>query len=175
MRDCRHVSRVLYLVGGPPRVGKSALGRRMMERRRIPWLSTDVVRTVLRTLDRRIDELDRGHADPDLVAERMYPYLERMVDVALDQCGTVLVEGVEWFPRHLTRLNARLRDVPVRACFLGHVAYSHTDLASYQGVNRWHDGVQEEEAPRPARVDPSLERPAEDGVRGNRRGVYRRR
>jgi hypothetical protein len=30
----------------------------------VPWLSTDIMRTVLKTVDRTIDELDRGHADP---------------------------------------------------------------------------------------------------------------
>jgi hypothetical protein len=139
------VSRVLYIVGGPPRVGKSALGRRIMERRRIPWLSTDIVKTVLRTVVREIDELDRGHADPDLLAERMYPFLERTADVALDQCEAFLIEGAEWFPRHVAALNATLQDISLRACFLGNVTYSHADLAAYHGVNRWHDWVLEEE------------------------------
>ncbi len=139
------MSRVLYIVGGPPRVGKSALGRRIMERRRIPWLSTDIVKTVLRTVVREIDELDRGHADPDLVAERMYPFLERTAEVALDQCETFLIEGAEWFPRHVAALDATLQDISLRACFLGNVTYSHADLAAYHGVNRWHDWVLEEE------------------------------
>lgn len=116
-----------------------------MENRRVPWLSTDIMRTVLRTVDRTIDELDRGHADPDLVAERMYPYLERTADVALDQCETFLIEGAEWFPRHVPDLDAALEDVSLRACFLGHVTYSPDDLASYRGVNRWHDRALEEE------------------------------
>lgn len=126
-------------------MGKSALGRRVMELRRVPWLSTDIVRTVLRTVDREIDALDRGHADPGLVAELMYPYLERTADVALDQCETFLIEGVEWFPRHVAALHAGLEDVSLRACFLGHVVYSHADLASYQGVNRWHDWALDDE------------------------------
>lgn len=116
-----------------------------MERRQVPWLSTDILRTVLRTVDRTIDELDRGHADPDLVADRMYPYLERTADVALDQSETFLIEGVEWLPRHLAALTSRLENVSLRACFLGHVAYSHEDLASYQGANRWHEGVTEDD------------------------------
>ena len=116
-----------------------------MERRRIPWLSTDIVKTVLRTVVREIDELDRGHADPDLLAERMYPFLERTADVALDQCEAFLIEGAEWFPRHVAALNATLQDISLRACFLGNVTYSHADLAAYHGVNRWHDWVLEEE------------------------------
>jgi hypothetical protein len=35
--------------------------------------------------------------------------------------------------------------VSLRACFLGHATYSHEDLASYQGVNRWHERALEEE------------------------------
>ena len=41
-------SHVLYLVGGPPRVGKSALGQRLLKDEGIAWLPTDVIRTVLR-------------------------------------------------------------------------------------------------------------------------------
>lgn len=39
---------VLYLVGGLPRVGKSALAQRLQKSEGIPRLPTDVVRTVLR-------------------------------------------------------------------------------------------------------------------------------
>lgn len=139
------MARVLYVVGGPPRVGKSALGRSIMASRRIPWLSTDILKTVLRIVVRDIDELDRGHADPDLVAERMYPHLERAADVALDQSERFLIEGAEWFPRHVAPLSAALEEASVRACFLGNATYSHEDLAAYQGVNRWHDRVDEKE------------------------------
>ena len=38
----------LYLVGGAPRVGKSSLAQRLLEHDGIPWLPTDVLRTVLR-------------------------------------------------------------------------------------------------------------------------------
>ena len=54
-------------------------------------------------------------------------------------------EGVEWFPRHLAALDAGLEDVSLRACFLGHATYSHEDLASYQGANRWHEWALDEE------------------------------
>ncbi len=131
--------RVLYIVGGPPRVGKSALGARVMSRRAVPWLATDILKTVLRSVVGEIDELDRGRSDPDLVAERMYPYLRRAADVALDQSERFLIEGAEWFPRHVNPLRAALEEASVRACFLGHATYSHEDLVAYQGVNRWHD------------------------------------
>jgi hypothetical protein len=42
------IGRVLNLVGCAPRVGMSALAQRLLEADGIPWLPTDVVRTVLR-------------------------------------------------------------------------------------------------------------------------------
>lgn len=136
---------MLYTVGGPPRVGKSALDQRVMARHGVPWLSSDILKTVLRMVAREIDELDRGHSDPDLVAERMYPYLERAADVALDQSERFLIEGAEWFPRHIAPLGAALEEAAVQACFLGHATYSQEDLANYQGLKRWHDWALEEE------------------------------
>jgi 2-phosphoglycerate kinase len=38
----------LYLVGGAPRVGKSSLAQRLLAIDGIPFLPTDVLRTVLR-------------------------------------------------------------------------------------------------------------------------------
>ncbi|MGH9125599.1 MAG: hypothetical protein ACRDZ8_12860 [Acidimicrobiales bacterium] len=137
--------RVLYIVGGPPRVGKSALGQRIMTRRGVPWLSTDILSTVLGTVVREINELDCGLNDPVPFAEMMYPFLERAANAALAQSATFLVEGVQWLPRHVTRLTVALDGVSVRACFLGHATYSSDDLASYRGVNRWHDAASAEE------------------------------
>ena len=54
----------------------------------------------------------------------MYPDLERTADVALDQSETFLIEGAEWFPRHVAALDTGLEDVSIRACFLGHTTHS---------------------------------------------------
>ena len=62
--------RVLYLVGGAPRVGKSALAQHLLENDGIPWLPTDVVRTVLR---RVLPELDSVDQDPVDVATPILP------------------------------------------------------------------------------------------------------
>ncbi|MGH3254928.1 MAG: hypothetical protein ACRDOU_05870 [Streptosporangiaceae bacterium] len=43
---------VLFLVGGPPWVGKSSLAQQLLATDGIPWLSTDVIRTVLRRVSR---------------------------------------------------------------------------------------------------------------------------
>jgi hypothetical protein len=147
LRSVHHLpmAHVLYVVGGPPRVGKSALGRRMLDRRGIPWLSTDILRTVLRTVVQEIDRVDRGNCDLHVLATTMYPHLERAANVALDQSQTFLMEGVEWLPRHVPALSLALENVAVRGCFLGHLTYSSDDLAAYQGLSRWHALVSEDE------------------------------
>jgi 2-phosphoglycerate kinase len=55
---------VLYLVGGAPRVGKSALAQRLLEADGIPWLPTDVIRTVLRRVLPGLDASTRTRSTP---------------------------------------------------------------------------------------------------------------
>jgi predicted kinase len=52
--------RMLYLVGGPPRMGKSSLAQRLVQTEGIPWLPTDVVRTVLRRVLPELDSIRPG-------------------------------------------------------------------------------------------------------------------
>jgi 2-phosphoglycerate kinase len=53
----------LYLVGGAPRVGKSSLAQRLLETDGIPWLPTDVLRTVLRRVLPELDAIDQDLVD----------------------------------------------------------------------------------------------------------------
>jgi len=55
------VTHRVYVVGGPARVGKSALAQRLLRSDGIPWLPTDVLRTVLRRVLPELDELDQGN------------------------------------------------------------------------------------------------------------------
>ena len=57
---CKHrgMTHRVYLVGGPARVGKSALAQRLLLSDGIQWLPTDVLRTVLRRVLPELDELD---------------------------------------------------------------------------------------------------------------------
>ena len=56
---------ILYLVGGAPRVDKSSLAQRLLAIDGIPWLPTDVLRTVLRRVLPELDAIDQ--VAPELV------------------------------------------------------------------------------------------------------------
>jgi hypothetical protein len=124
---------VLYLVGGPPRVGKSALAQWLLKDEGIPWLPTDVIRTVLRRVLPELDAADQDPVDAVRLAEVMYPHIAKAAEVCAEEAPQFLIEGFELLPSHPVRLQATLAGTTVRACFLGHQTFSAGDLASYRG------------------------------------------
>jgi hypothetical protein len=131
--------RVLYLVGGAPRVGKSALARRLLKAEGIPWLPTDVMRTVLRRVLPKLDAVDQDPVDAARLAELMYPHIEQAAEVCAEEAERFLIEGFELAPWYPARLQAALAGTSVRACFLGHRTFSANDLASYRGPKPQHE------------------------------------
>jgi len=131
--------RILYLVGGAPRVGKSTLAQRLLATDGIPWLPTDVVRTVLRRVLPGLDAVDRDPVDAERLAEFMYPHIEQAAEVCVEEAEQFLVEGFEVATTYPARLGAAIRGIGVRSCFLGHCTFSAGDLASYCGPKPQHE------------------------------------
>jgi hypothetical protein len=131
----------VYLVGGPARVGKSSLAQRLLLSDGIPWLPTDVLRTVLRRVVPELDELDQGNASATVVSELMYPHIEQAVEVCSEEAEQFLIEGPDIVPSMVPRLSAALPGTTIRACFLGNVRFSGDDLACYRGPKPQHDGA----------------------------------
>jgi len=124
---------VIYLVGGAPRVGKSSLAQRMLAADGIPWLPTDVIRTVVRRVAPEVDAVDQDPVDAAALAEIMYPHIEQAVEVCAEEADQFLIEGFELAPSYPARLRAALGQTEIRACFLGHGSFSAADLAGYRG------------------------------------------
>ncbi len=136
----------LYLVGGAPRVGKSSLAQRLLEADGIPWLPTDVLRTVLRRVLPELDAIDQDPVDAGLLAEVMYPHVEQAAAVCAEEAERFLIEGFELSPSYPARLRAALGGgTAVRACFLGHDGFSLGDLVAYRGPKPQHHGASREE------------------------------
>src|SRR5215470_10705138 len=133
--------RILYLVGGPPRVGKSSLAHRLLELDRIPFLPTDVLRTVLRRVLPELDAIDQDPVDASLLADFMYPHVEQAAEVCAEEAECFLIEGFELSPTYIARLRAALEETEIRGCFLGHGSFSIEDLANYRGPKPQHRGA----------------------------------
>jgi hypothetical protein len=131
----------LYLVGGAPRVGKSSLAQRLLEIDGIPFLPTDVLRTVLRRVLPELDAIDQDPVDAWRLAEFMYPHIEQAAEVCIEEAACFLIEGFDLAPTHVARLQAALAPAEVRGCFLGHGWFSVEDLAGYQGPKPQHRGA----------------------------------
>ncbi len=125
--------RIVYLVGGAPRVGKSVLAQRRLATDGIPWLPTDVTRTVVRRVAPDVDAADQDPVDAVALGEAMYPHIERAVEVCAEEASWFLIEGFELAPSYPMRLRAALAGTEIRACFLGHGCFSAGDLAGYRG------------------------------------------
>jgi predicted kinase len=131
--------RILYLLGRAPRVGKSTLAQRLLATEGIPWLPSDVVRTVLRRVLPELEAVDQDPIDAARLAELMYPHIERAAEVCVEEAKQFLIEGFELAPTYSARLKAALPATSVRACFLGHRTFSADDLASYRGPKPQHE------------------------------------
>jgi hypothetical protein len=127
---------MLYLVGGAPRTGKSALAMAMLTTHGVPWLPTDVVRHILRPTMPEIDAIESGPNYIDGLAQLMHPIVEQLIELCLGQAPHYLIEGVEILPPHIEGYAARFGQL--HSCFLGDSRASAATLRDYQGENPWH-------------------------------------
>jgi len=62
--------RRLILIGGAPGIGKSYLARKMGEELKLPWISTDTIREMMRKVVRKEDFPELLHFDASIEAEK---------------------------------------------------------------------------------------------------------
>jgi hypothetical protein len=141
MAQAQRSERILYLIGGPPRVGKSSLAQCLLRLDYIPWLPTDVLRTVLRRVLPHLDAIDHDPVDASLLAECMYPHIAKAAEVCAEECQRFLIEGFEVSASYPARLRAALEGIEICACFLGNRSFSPDDLAGYRGPKPQHHGA----------------------------------
>lgn len=124
---------MIYLVGGPPRCGKSTLAQWLCDRRAVPWISTDPVVQVLGAFDARLRDVGDEERFAQF-ARRLWPHLRTFILHASTCMEDLTVEGDSFLPEQCAALAAEL---PVVPCFLGRSRTSVAELETRAGHNDW--------------------------------------
>lgn len=113
----------MYLIGGAPRTGKSIISNHLMRELTIPWLSTDVLRTVIHDVMPLSEQAVKfpygGFTSADQLTEMQ---VKQMVDWQITEtnslqtcinsfirhqigvCDDHILEGVHILPQHIRTL-----------------------------------------------------------------------
>jgi hypothetical protein len=109
--------RMLYIVGGCSRSGKSLLAERMRSNHDVPWFPLDALKMGLHL---GAPLLGVRPEDEDLeTADRMWPVIEGLIENLIYDGRDYLVEGVNLRPTTIAEF-IKENEEPVRACFLGY-------------------------------------------------------
>ena len=111
------MQRVLYLVGGAARSGKTIIARRMLEQPSVPYFSVDYL---ISGLSAGSTDLEMLHELPNQTrGERIWPVLSGLLRNIVEVETSYLVEGDSLLPSRVAEFSAQYAG-RVRACFLGY-------------------------------------------------------
>ncbi|HEX7368033.1 MAG TPA: AAA family ATPase [Candidatus Saccharimonadales bacterium] len=145
---------MIYLVGGPPRVGKTTLVKYLVQMHPMHAVSTDAIRYMLRRsvpkealnqdifIDFHEDVMGRWNVrspqqtldEQNRQSKAYWPALEKLIEAYTEDGVDVVVEGVAILPEF-----AKLLRDPSRSVFLGNTAESHGEAIRRQAGTNPHD------------------------------------
>lgn len=119
------------MIGGPPRVGKSSLAQVLLDKNKIPYVSTDALTVMLNP------EGETSYYSPEK-SNRLYPYLDlfigRMIKIAPD----FAIEGDAFSPSHVKSLMAKY---DIKSVFLSMEKADPVSIVKYEKFDRWTDDI----------------------------------
>src|SRR4030081_1209400 len=126
---------VVYLIGGPPRCGKSVLARRLTTDHAIPFVPTDLIWAVVEVSQPEWrTPMPKGPERIATAAKMFEPYLERAVQFLHPVRQPYGIEGEVISPEAAMKLRAAF---DVRAVFLVRLTATDADIADSKGPNPW--------------------------------------
>jgi hypothetical protein len=130
---------MLYLIGGPPRCGKSELALRLCRARGLPFVSTDVLWGVLEVgvVEFRT-AYPKGVDRLPIAAERFRPYLRRFLEMLDAGSSDFVVEGEVLLPDDVAALAGSF---DLRPVFLVRAQVKPPQLIERPGNNPWLAGA----------------------------------
>lgn len=118
---------MLYLIGGPPRMGKSTLAQKLLKEQTIPYVSTDGLTVMLKPMG------EPSFYSPEKAA-RLYPVLETFISRMLKVCPDYTIEGDAFSPHHVDALR---ENHELRAIFFTMSQVSKDDIIQYAKYDNW--------------------------------------
>lgn len=125
---------MLFLLGGPPRCGKTTMAQHVCRSHGIPWMSTDTMRDVVAMLVPGFDDARAVGADPLREAELFAPYFERLCRSCAYLAEDYLIEGTGFTPSQVATLATELE---LRCVFVGRTSAPLAELLDREGRNQW--------------------------------------
>lgn len=130
---------MLYLIGGPPRCGKSELAWRLCRARGLPFISTDVLWGVLEVaIPAWRPPMAKGAGRVPIAAKLFDPYLAQLLGLLHAAAPDFVVEGELIVPSTIPSLSS---SYPLRSVFLVRSHTSVQQLLDPPGRNRWLSGA----------------------------------
>ena len=131
---------MMYLIGGAPRTGKSLLAKKILERKKITNVSTDIL---VHMLKKTAPELGvKDESDLRLKSDKFYPFLFNFIKVAKYYSSGYVIEGDAFMPKDVIELS---KEYQIRACFLGYSKLSLETVLKHVGDNNWLSDLSEGE------------------------------
>ena len=126
---------MLYLVSGTSRSGKTLIARKLLADHGIPYLSLD---WLMMGFNDGIPDYGIHHLLwPNEIAEKMWPFLQGMIDCMLVDGMDYVIEGEAMLPRLVADLVEK-HPGKVRAVFVGYTEISAKDKVAL--VKQYSDG-----------------------------------
>ena len=126
---------MVYLIGGPPRCGKSVLARRLTTEHAIPFIPTDLIWAVVEVSQPEWRApMPKGPDRIPTAAKMFEPYLERAIRFLEPLREPYGIEGEVITPKTAARL---MSTYDLRVAFLVRSSVTAADIADSRGPNPW--------------------------------------
>lgn len=118
---------MFYLIGGPPRMGKSTLAQQLLDEEKIPYVSSDGLTVMLKPAGQP------SFYSPQK-ADQFYPYLELFMDRMQTVGPQYTIEGDAFSPQHVAALSKKHE---IKSIFLVMKEIRKADILNFLQHDTW--------------------------------------
>lgn len=122
---------MLYLISGPPRMGKSSLAQELLTKRKVPYVSTDGLTVMLKPIGQP------SFYDTEK-SERFFPYLDLFISRIISVGPDYAIEGDAFSPKHVEILKKKYE---LRCIFLTMRDITKESIVSHTKHDNWSSRI----------------------------------